>query len=48
MMNWLKEVLVTILVAGAAIWVPMVIGAVVWAVRYAKRRKAEREEAVYE
>ena len=47
-MTILEEILKAVLVAGAAIWVPMVIGAVVWAVRYAKRRKAEREEAVYE
>ena len=47
-MKILEEILKAVLVAGAAIWVPMVIGAVVWAVRYAKRRKAEREEAVYE
>lgn len=47
-MNWLKEVLVTILVAGAVIWVPCVIGAGLWAVRYARRRKQEREEVIYE
>ena len=47
-MNVLKEIALGIVCGGAVIWLPCLIGAVCWAVRYHKRAKAEKEEIVYE
>lgn len=47
-MNVLKEIALGIVCGGAMIWLPCLIGAVCWAVRYHKRAKAEKEEIIYE
>lgn len=55
-MTVLKSIALAIIGPGSLIWVPCVIGAACWAVRYFRRRRKEmartvrryREEVVYE
>ena len=41
-MTVMEEVIKGVLIAGAVIWVPGLIGAFVWAVRYGRRERLAR------